>query len=547
MTTPQIQTFKPSETICSKVNVRPASKAKNIDELVADIGHHGQLQPVIIRLEDGKPAVIAGQRRRKALLKLEQANDDVLIDAYVIDCDDMQAMAISLSENKNQLPMTVMDSYKAFAKLAKEGWDAETISVVYSMTVKTVRQTLALGDLPASVIKAYEADDIGDNCLKLLAIAPKGRLNQWIKLYREGNAPTWASDVKSFIANDQDVIKTEAALFDVSQVEIALVEDIFQDEAFFADPEQFWALQRAEIETIQADYESRKWIVEVIESGYSSWQYAETKKKDGGKVLIFVSSDGTVEVKGGILSNTELRQRERAARGEDEEESSAPKVKPEVTKKLNEYLLGYLTQAAQTSVMDDYELTQRVMLVMLLCADGRFSTSYSDTQSRIANEVTNGELAKTDKYIEGQKRSKSAFKKLGTKPNGYSRDFAKMFTKVIKLDLAGVQTALSVVTARAMTPQCDAVQAIHKHVKPDMTQFWNAEASPSFVQVAQGKPLLFSILENVANKDLVTLYEKSKVVDLKAVIQEKATEQEAWLPAYFTGGCYGNGVGAPLS
>ncbi len=177
MTTLQIKTFKPSETICSKVNVRPASKAKNIDELVSDISHHGQLQPVIIRIEDGKPAVVAGQRRRKALLKLEQANDDVLIDAYVIDCDDMQAMAISLSENKNQLPMTAIDSYKALSKLAKQGWDADTISAVYSMTVKEVRQTLALGDLPASVMTAYENDDFDDDCLKLLAIAPKGRLN----------------------------------------------------------------------------------------------------------------------------------------------------------------------------------------------------------------------------------------------------------------------------------------------------------------------------------------------------------------------------------
>ena len=545
MTTPQIATFKPSETICSKVNVRPASKAKNIDELVSDISHHGQLQPVIIRIEDGKPAVIAGQRRRKALLKLEQANDDVLIDAYVVDVDDMQAMAISLSENKHQLPMTIMDSYKAFSKLAKQGWDAETISVVYSMSVKEVQQTLALGDLPASVVKAYEDDDIDSDCLRILAIAPKGRLNQWIKLYREGNAPTWARDVKSFLTNDQNVIKTEAALFNVAEAKIALVEDIFQDETFFADPEQFWVLQYAEIEVIQSDYESRRWVVEVIEHAYLSWQYSATKKKDGGKVLIFVSSDGTVEVQEGMLSNTELRQRERTA--EDEEQGNAPKVKPEVSKRLNEYLLGYLTQAAQSAVMDNYELTQRVLLVMLLCADGRFSTSYSDTQARIANEVTNGELAKTEKYIEAQKLSKAAFKKLGTKPNGYSRDFAKMFSKVMKLKLADVQTALMAVTARAITPQCNAVQAIHKHVKPDMTQFWNAESSPAFVQVAQGKPLLFSILESLSDTKTVAEFEKAKVMEIKSAIQAKAVEQSDWLPAYFTGGNYGNGVGAPLS
>ena len=33
MTTPQVTTFKPSDTICSKVNVRPASKAKNLMNL----------------------------------------------------------------------------------------------------------------------------------------------------------------------------------------------------------------------------------------------------------------------------------------------------------------------------------------------------------------------------------------------------------------------------------------------------------------------------------------------------------------------------------
>jgi len=234
----RITRFKPSETICSKVNVRP-SKAKHIDELVSDIAHHGQLQPVIIRMEGGKPAVIAGQRRRKAMIKLEQANDDALLDAYVVDVDDMQAIAISLSENKNQLPMTVMDSHKAFSKLAKQGWDADSIGAVYLLSSKAVGQNLAIGELPASVMTAFEEGDINDECIKLLAIAPKGRLNTWIKLYREGNVPTWGSRLRSFLANDKEVIKTDVALFDVSNAKLALIEDIFQDESFFADAEQF--------------------------------------------------------------------------------------------------------------------------------------------------------------------------------------------------------------------------------------------------------------------------------------------------------------------
>jgi len=381
-----IQSFNPIDTICSKVNVRPAAKATDIKQLANDIEHHGQLQPVIIRFEEGKPAVIAGQRRRKALRQLCRKNPAVTLEGIVVEVDDMQATAISLSENKNQLPMSVMDSYTAFSKLVKLGWDAASVAQVYSLSLKEVRQVLALGDLPASIIKAHEARDIDDDCLKLLAIAPKGRLNQWVKLYRDGNAPTWARDIRCFLANDQEIIRTGVALFDVGQAEVALVDDFFAEETFFANPDQFWELQRAEIETIRAEYEAKRWVVEIIESDYSPWQYCETAKKAGGKVLIFVSSSGSVEVKRGLLSTSEARSLERHHAGEVEGHAEAPNEKPEVTKKMNEYLLGYFTQAAQSSVIADYDLTERVLLVMLLTEDGKFRMNYCDGFVRLTSE-----------------------------------------------------------------------------------------------------------------------------------------------------------------
>ena len=545
----QIQSFNPQETICSKVNVRPAAKATDIDELANDIEHHGQLQPVIIRFEDGKPAVIAGQRRRKALRKLCRKDPSVTLEGLVVDVDDMEATAISLSENKNQLPMSALDSYKAFSKLAKLGWDAQSISQIYSLTLKEVRQTLALGDLPVSIIKAHEADDIDDDCLKLLAIAPKGRLNQWVKLYRDGNAPTWGRDVRSFLANDQEVIKTEVALFDLAEAEaeVALIDDFFENETFFADPEQFWVLQRAEVEAIKSEYEAKRWTVDVIESDYSSWQYRETSKKAGGKVLIFVSSTGKVEVKRGLLSNAEVRALERQRAGDLETEGDLPKEKPEVTKKMNEYLLGYFTQAAQSSVIADYDLTQRVLLVMLLTGDGKFLINHCDQLSRINAEVTNGELFATPKHIESKEFAKTAFKAIKSKPDThyYQSGVVTLLKKVMKLKIDAVQALLQAVLASAITPSSETTLAINEEVKPDMTEFWNAETSRAFVQVAQGKPLLFSILRTLSNKETAALYEKSKVVDIKTVIQEKANEKENWLPAYFIGGHYGNGLGVP--
>ena len=546
----QVQTFKPSETICSKVNVRPASKAKQIDILASDIEHHGQLQPVIIRYEDGKPAVIAGQRRRKALLKLEQSNGEVLLEGLVVEVDDMEAIAISLSENKNQLPMTAMDSYKAFAKLAKQGWEVDSIARVYSMKPLQVRQTLALGELPASVMKAYEEDDIDDDCLKLLAVTSKGKLNQWIKLYREGNAPTWLSTLRNFLNDNHETILTEVALFDVAKAEIALFEDIFEETISFADVEQFWALQNAEIDKIKTEYEDKRWGVEIVESRFSSWEYTDTTKKDGGKVYIFVSRSGEVEVKQGLLTNSEFRAMERRKAGEsiEGEEDTKPVERPEVSKKLQENCLGYLTQAARSTISQDYDLTQRVLLVMLLTSDGTFSSTYSDTYARIDGDITNGELFATDKHAEIQAFQKAALKKVGVglKRTLYQSDFKRLFNKVMKLDIEDVQAAIQAHLIAHITPHCEAIQAIHKRVKPDMTEFWKAEASPPFVKVTQGKPLLFSILGSLTDSDTVAQHEKSKVVDIKDAIWQKAIETENWLPAYFTGGHYGNGVGAPL-
>jgi len=72
----------------------------------------------------------------------------------------------------------------------------------------------------------------------------------------------------------------------------------------------------------------------------------------------------------------------------------------------------------------------------------------------------------------------------------------------MKLDIEDVQAAIQAHLIAHITPHCEAIQAIHKRVKPDMTEFWKAEASPAFVKVTQGKPLLFSILGSLSDSEV---------------------------------------------
>jgi len=360
MNTPTISYFKPSETVVSKANVRPASKVGNIASLANDIEHNGQLQPVVIRMENDIPAIVAGQRRRKALLQLEQANDEVLMTGIVVDIDDAQATAISLSENGQQEPMTLMDSHKAYAKLVRQGWDTKTIAQVYSKSDLQVRQILAIGSLPVTVCKAYEAEDIDEACLRVLAIGDKSRVRQWVDLYKKGEAPTWARDIRAFLAHNKSEINTSMALFDVTTAKIAIVEDFFQEEHIFADSDEFWELQNAAIEQQQQDLETKGWVVDVFHQPYYNWEYADVPKSKGGKAMIFVADSGEVVIKKGLLTNAAHRALERQEAGEGGTVLEEPKQKPEVTKKLNEYLLGYLTQSAHSCVLEDYDLAQRV-------------------------------------------------------------------------------------------------------------------------------------------------------------------------------------------
>jgi len=236
-------------------------------------------------MEDSKPAVIAGQRRRKALLQLEKANDETQMAGIVVTANDDEATAISLSENQGQSPMSSLEYSKAFAKLALQGWDNASIAQVYSKTEIDVRRTLAIGSLPASVINAYEKHDICDDCLKVLAIADKGKLRKWASLHKQGEAPTYYREIRAFLANNKDEIATSVALFDVSKAKVAIVEDFFEDEEFFADSDEFWALQHAEVQTIKAEYESKGWTVELIDEPYRNWDYTSLSKKKGDKEL----------------------------------------------------------------------------------------------------------------------------------------------------------------------------------------------------------------------------------------------------------------------
>lgn len=86
---------------------------ERIEELCQTIRTHGVIQPIVVRVRDGKHELIAGERRWRAVTKLGWAT----IPAIVREFNDSQAASISLIENLQREGLTSIEEASAYQKL----------------------------------------------------------------------------------------------------------------------------------------------------------------------------------------------------------------------------------------------------------------------------------------------------------------------------------------------------------------------------------------------------------------------------------------------
>jgi ParB family transcriptional regulator, chromosome partitioning protein len=86
---------------------------ERIDELCQTIKTHGVIQPIVVRIRDGKYELIAGERRWRAVKKLEWET----IPAIIREFNDSQAASISLIENLQREGLTSIEEAIAYQKL----------------------------------------------------------------------------------------------------------------------------------------------------------------------------------------------------------------------------------------------------------------------------------------------------------------------------------------------------------------------------------------------------------------------------------------------
>ena len=137
-----------NEVVPSPLQPRKRFHEENLTELVDSIREHGVIQPLIVRLVNGKYELIAGERRWRASTQLKLPQVPVI----VRDASDRDVLEMALIENLQREDLDPLEEAEAYARLAKEfGLKQEEIAQRVGKNRATVSNAIRLLDLDPEV------------------------------------------------------------------------------------------------------------------------------------------------------------------------------------------------------------------------------------------------------------------------------------------------------------------------------------------------------------------------------------------------------------
>ena len=163
----------------SRFNVRRHSVGQ-VEELAALIEAQGLLHNLVVTEQEvgrGKSrklkfAVAAGERRRRALLLLQQRGR--LPKEHEVLCELVppeRALEVSLAENSGREAMHPADEFEAFKGLIDEGKGVEDVEARFGVSMLTVQRRLKLSALSPKLLALYREDGINLDQLMALTLS----------------------------------------------------------------------------------------------------------------------------------------------------------------------------------------------------------------------------------------------------------------------------------------------------------------------------------------------------------------------------------------
>lgn len=527
----------------SPLNVRKHG-AEDVDDLVLSIRSFGILQPLLVRERDGAFEVVAGQRRYRAYgVLVAEGMTEPLPCGVMEDGDDASAIEASLAENLERLPMDDLDQYAAFAELVAKGRSVEDIAGHFGVTERMVRQRLALANLDKRILVLYRRDEIRAETLRTLTMATRKQQKAWLKRFRdpEDHAPQGRTLRQWLLGGEQ--IATSAALFQLESYEGSIVTDLFGEDAYFADPESFWTLQRQAIEDAAKHYRGNGWTDIVLleeTSHFPNWEYGKVSKRNGGRVYVTVAPNGEVAFHEGYLPIKELRKAEAKAATIEGEQA---KARPELTKAAQNYVDLHRHAAVQAALLTDPDLAMKSMVAHVIAASNLWSVKADPRRADTPEIAASIEGSAGYQAMEMERQAILAL--LGIEDNGGDAlvgrpsfqwpDLDEVFSKLVALRSEDVTRILAYVMAETLAAGSGVIDTLGTMMGVSLAEGWEADAA--FLDTVASKDTLKAMVADIGGEVTADAHKASTAKTMRSVILQYASGEgrpkaTGWVPPH---------------
>ena len=533
----------------SKANMRQGKKPPDISDILQSVIKRGVIIPVIVRpnCQDGHFEICAGKRRYFASLAAQAAGkEDVSLPCITIAAnDDADALEISMIENMLRQSPDPVTQWESYTRLVKEGRSVEDIAATFALTELQVKRILALGNLLPRIREAFRAEEIDAATVKHLTLATKAQQKSWLALFEgEDSYAPRGTQLKAWLFGGAS-ISVGVALFDMNSFTGQIVTNLFEEDGYFADVDQFWAAQSAEIEKRKAAYLEEGWSdVQIIapHQHFASWEYEKTPKRKGGRVYIQTRENGEVVFHEGYLTAKEGSAKRKSEASGDSGGAAMKTARPELTSALTSYVDLHRHAAVRTELAGKPHVALCVMVAHAICGSSLWSVKVQEqyTRNDAINESIDTSLAET-RFDE---RRRAVLEVLGFDPekssvakSGYgSCSLVPLVARLLELPEPIVLEVLAVVMAETLASGSELIETLGITLGVSMADYWQADQA--FYDLLRDKEVATAILAEVGGGAVASANAKEKGKVIKSVISDYVTgsndrpKVEPWVPRW---------------
>lgn len=526
-----------------KTNMRAGRKAPDIADILPSIRARGVLVPLIVRpeAEGDRYEIVAGRRRHAAAIVVaEESGVAEPLPAAIIDPgDDAAALEASLLENIARLDPDEVTQWETFVRLVRQGRRVEDIAATFGLPEPMVRRVLALGNLLPRIRDLYRREKIDAATVRHLTMATKQRQRDWLALFDDPNqrAPS-GHQLKAWLFGGAS-IATNVAIFDLATYPGQTVATLFGDEAYFADPDQFWAAQMAAVEERRTAYIEAGWTDAIVvppSEHFQSWEYEKAAKRKGGRVYIDIRPSGEVTVHEGYFSRKEARRAERQV------EAGVKTVRPEITSGMQTYVDLHRHSVARTEMLGRPMLALRLMVAHAIVGSPLWTVRPDPRGTRHADTAESAEGSRAEAVFDTARREAlalldfSAEEPTVTGGNGDDYGVAGLFLRLLRLSDEVVLDLVPIVMGETLMAGTAAVEAVGMTLGIDMGDWWQADTA--FFDLIRDREVLTRMVAEVADERVAEANAAEKTRTLKAIVrahldgEDGRQKVERWVPRW---------------